>query len=102
MADTTSTEATDSNMDTPQWLFSFGVSDVEASSNREGHMKFVFKTDNSTEVTAFTDRPNRLMNRLPRKKFAKSFDTIFADDKPNASLTHWYMKGKFNNHVTKS
>ena len=55
-------------------------------------MKFVFKTDNSTEVTAFTDRPNRLMNRLPRKKFAKSFDTIFADDKPNASLTHWYME----------
>ena len=99
MADTTSTEATHSSKDTPQWLFSFGASDVEASSNRKGHMKFVFKTDNSTEVTAFTDRPDRLTERFPMNKFANSFDTMFGDDKPNASLTHWDMNGKFNNHV---
>ena len=99
MADTTSTEATDSSVDTPEWLFSFGASDVEASSNRKGHMKFVYKAESSTEVTAFTDRPDRLTDRLPMKKLANSFDTIFADGKPNASLTHWGRNGSFHNHV---
>ena len=62
-------------------------------------MKFIFNADNSTEVTAFTDRPDRLTDRLTMKKFANSFDTILTDGKPNASLTHWDMKGEFNNHV---
>ena len=33
------------------------------------------------------------------KKFTNNFNTMFAGDKPNASVTHWDMKGKFNNHV---
>ena len=99
MADTSSIETTDSSVDTPQWLFSFGASEVETSSNRKGHMKFIFNADNSSAVTAFTDRPDRLTDRLTMKKFVNSYDTIFGGGKPNASVTHWDMKGKFNNHA---
>ena len=101
MADTSSTETTESNTDTPQWLFSFGASNVKTRSNHKGHMKFIFNDDDSSLVTAFTDRPDRLTDRMSIKNFAKNFDEIFGDDKPNASLTHWEANGSFHNHVYK-
>lgn len=97
MADKTKT--LESSADTPRWLFSFGASDVQTSSNRRRHMKFTFDIDNSSAVTAFTDRPDRLTNQFSMKKFEKSFDKIFGKDKPNASATHWGTNGTFNNHV---
>ena len=101
MADTISTEAIESSSDTPQWLFSFGASNGKTRSNRKGHMTFIFNDDDSSLVTAFTDRPDRLTDRMSIKNFAKNFDEIFGDDKPNASLTHWEVNGNFYNHVYK-
>ena len=33
------------------------------------------------------------------KKFVKSFDEVFGNDKPNASATYWDNDGDFINHV---
>ncbi len=85
--------------DTPSWLFSFGASNVKTMNTRKGQMNFTFDADDSSLVTAFTDRPARLTDRLSMKNFAQNFNEIFGDDKPNASLTHWDLDGNFYNHV---
>ena len=101
--DGTSTGSTDSgdaaSSDTASWLFSFGASNVQAKATRKGHMTFSFKADDCSEITAFTDRPDRLKRQIKMKHFAKDFEAMFGDDMPNSSLTHWNMNGDFKNHV---
>ena len=101
MADTTSTESNQSYENSPQWLFSFGASNVQTSSSRKGHMRFILDDKNTSVITAFTDRPNRLTGRVSMKNFAKNFDEIYYNNKPNTALAHWDADGSFYNNVCK-
>ena len=97
MADTTSTESNQSYENSPQWLFSFGASNVQTSSSRKGHMRFILDDKNTSVITAFTDRPNRLTGRVSMKNVAKSFDKIYYNNNP--ALAHWDADGSFYNRV---
>ena len=86
------------NSDQLSWLFSFGASNVTAKATKKGHMTFTFSGDDGTDMTAFTDRPDRLTGQLPLKRFARTFRKNFGDDYPNASMTSW-KDGEFANSV---
>ena len=88
--------ATNTN-ETPAWLFSFGASDVEAKASRQGQMTFSVDAGDCSVITAFTDRPDRLTRQIKMKHFARDFDDMFGENKPNASLTHWSGE-RFHNH----
>ena len=90
--------ATNDVSDEPTWLFSFGASNVKAREGRKGNLNFFFDQKNTSKVTAFTDRPDRLTGQMSMKDLVNEFDAIFFDSKPNASLTHWDEDG-FHNHV---
>ena len=81
------------------WLFSFGASNVKAKATRRGEMIFSFDADDCSEITSFTDRPNRLTAEIKMKRFVRDFDEMFGDDKPNASLAYWDANNNFKNHV---
>ena len=85
--------------DAPSWLFSFGASEVKAKVTRQGRINFVVDPKTSSDMTGFTDRPDRLTGKMKIKSFARKFDEFFGDDKPNASMTYWNKSGDFNNHV---
>ena len=81
--------------------FSFGVSKAEARQGKNGRVSFVFNKRAVSDVTSFTDRPERLTSKLDIEDFSKHFDGIFADGKgkPNASVTYW--KDGFENKICK-
>ena len=85
----------------PSWLFSFGVSKANARQGRNGRVSFVFNKRAVSDVTSFTDRPERLTGKLDIDDFSKHFDGIFDDGKgkPNASVTYW--KDGFENKICK-
>ena len=88
----------DTPSEMPSWLFSFGTSNVRARQNRKGQLTFIFDAKNTSKITAFSDRPERLTGQMSMKKLANGFDNIFFDSRPNASLTHWDDDG-FHNHI---
>ena len=83
------------------WLFNFGVSNANARQGKNGRISFVFNKRAVSDVTSFTDRPERLTGKLDIEDFSKHFDGIFADGKgkPNASVTYW--KDGFENKIYK-
>ena len=85
----------------PSWLFSFGVSKAKARQAKNGRISFTFNKRAVSDITAFTDRPERLTGKLDIDGFSKHFDGIFADGKgkPNASVTYW--KDGFENKICK-
>ena len=89
------------NTKKPSWLFSFGVSKANARQGKDGRVSFSFNKNAVSDVTSFTDRPERLTGKLDIEDFSKHFDGIFADGKgkPNASITYW--KDGFENKICK-
>ena len=62
-------------------------------------MTFIFNDDESSLVSAFTDRPIRLTGKLSMKSFADDFDKFFEGINLNAWLTHCELDEEFSNHV---
>ena len=94
-------DTTEGSTQKPSWLFSFGVSNANARQGKNGRVSFVFNKRAVSDVTSFTDRPERLTGKLDIEDFSKHFDGIFADGKgkPNASITYW--KDGFENKICK-
>ena len=71
MADKTSSSK---SSDAPSWLFSFGASEVKAKVTRQGRINFVVDPKTSSDMTGFTDRPDRLTGKMKIKSFARKFE----------------------------
>ena len=94
-------DTTEGSNQKPSWLFSFGVSKANARQGKNGRVSFTFNKRAVSDVTSFTDRPERLTGKLDIEDFSKHFDGIFGDGKgkPNASITYW--KDGFENKICK-
>ena len=101
MSDQNTKGASGSITQKPSWLFSFGVSKANARQGRNGRVSFIFNKRAVSDVTSFTDRPERMTGKLDIDDFSKHFDGIFADGKgkPNASVTYW--QDGFENKICK-
>ena len=80
------------------WLFSFGAARVKSKITPKGSVTFNFQEQNSSTLTAFSDRPERIKDQFRLKYFARKFSSAFKDSNPNASMTYW-ENGIFYNHV---
>ena len=94
-------DTTEGSNQKPSWLFSFGVSKANARQGKNGRVSLTFNKRAVSDVTSFTDRPERLTGKLDIDDFSRHFDGIFADGKgkPNASVTYW--KDGFENKICK-
>ena len=94
-------DTTEGSNQKPSWLFSFGVSKANARQGKNSRISFIFNKRAVSDITSFTDRPERLTGKLDIEDFSKHFDGIFADGKgkPNASVTYW--KDGFENKICK-
>ena len=71
------------------WLYSFGASSAIVKYRKNKNVKFRISGDDASVVTGFTDRPERLTGQMTLGRFGQTFQELFGQDKPNASITHW-------------
>lgn len=69
----------------PLWLYSFTADGATATV--DGDSVTVELTDAAQSATAFTDRPDRRARQVSTPGLLAQWDTLFAGDPPNASIT---------------
>ena len=77
---------------TPTWLFTFAASKLKVkqmNSNSKDY-RFRAKKKHVSEVSLFSERPDRLTSKASSEDFKDSFNAIFKSDKPNASISYWH------------
>ena len=84
------------------FLYTFNAKGVTSKSKNNGNIRFSFKEDGVSNVSTFSERPERDISYMTIKSFAVQFDKEFSSSEPNASLKFWVDgESQIVNHVIK-
>jgi hypothetical protein len=76
---------------TPTWMFTFAASKLKIKQMSSGSSNYRFKVKKKhvSEISLFSERPDRLTSKVSAEQFKDTFNDIFKSDKPNASMAYW-------------
>ena len=81
-----------SETQTPTWLFTFAASKlkVKQMNSDSSHYRFKVKKKHVSDVSLFSERPDRMTSQATSEQFKDTFNDVFKSDKPNASISYWH------------
>lgn len=71
------------------FLYSFNAKKVTAKKRGKGDYRLTFRADSVSNVSSFSQRPERETGYFTINQFERVFDSLFKGSRPNASLNFW-------------